>query len=78
MAGTDLVVAYPDEPAGAVADRMVRHEIGRLPVISRDDDRLVGLVARKDLLQVRQRLAVEERVRDRSWGRQSAAIRTPA
>jgi CIC family chloride channel protein len=78
MAGADLVVAHPDEPAGAVADRMVRHATGRLPVISRDDDRLVGLVARKDLLQVRQRLAVEERVRDRSWGRQSAAIRTPA
>jgi len=64
-----LVVAYPDEPVGDAADRMVLEETGRMPVITRDGHRLVGLLARKDVLQVRQRVAVEEQQRERLWRR---------
>jgi len=64
----DLVVAHPDEPVGEVADRMVAGETGRVPVVSSDDGRLVGLLTRKDLLRVRQRVIAEERQRERIWG----------
>ncbi len=48
-----LPVAFPDESVGAVADRMVADDLGRIPVIDRATRRLVGLIARKDLLKVR-------------------------
>jgi CBS domain-containing protein len=62
-----LVVAYPDEPVGDVADRMVAAEAGRVPVIAREGRKLVGLLARKDLLRVRQRVTVEEQHREGFW-----------
>ncbi|MDE2198547.1 MAG: CBS domain-containing protein, partial [Rhodospirillales bacterium] len=62
-----LVVAYPDEAVGDAADRMLAHETGRLPVIAREDDRLVGILARRDLLRVRQRVAEEEQRREGMW-----------
>jgi chloride channel protein, CIC family len=65
----NLIVCYPDEPVGDIADRMVAAEAGRVPVITRDGQRLVGLLARKDLLRVRQRVAVEEQQRERLWPR---------
>jgi CBS domain-containing protein len=63
----NLVVAFPDESVGDAADRMVAAEAGRVPVISRDGRRLVGLLARKDLLHVRQRVAAEEQERESLW-----------
>ncbi len=65
-------IAYPDETAAVVADRMVRAGTGRVPVVSRQDGRVVGLLARKDLLRVRQRVAAEEQDRERLWGSGSA------
>jgi CIC family chloride channel protein len=73
IGATRLVVAYPDEPVGEVADRMVLEETGRIPVISRDGRHLVGLLARKDVLQVRQRVADEEQQRERLWRHVAAA-----
>jgi CBS domain-containing protein len=65
----NLLVAYPDEPVGRVADRMVRAEAGRVPVVSRDGRQLVGLLARKDLLRVRERVAAEEQHLEGLFGR---------
>jgi chloride channel protein, CIC family len=67
IGGVSLIVAYPDEPVGDVADRMVAAEAGRVPVITRDGDELAGLLARKDLLRVRQRVALEEEHREGPW-----------
>jgi CIC family chloride channel protein len=67
----NLVVAFPDESVGDAADRMVAAEAGRVPVISRDGRRLVGLLARKDLLHVRQRVAAEEQERESLWRRRA-------
>jgi chloride channel protein, CIC family len=61
-----LIVAYPDEPVGDAADRMVAADAGRVPVIAADG-RLVGLLARKDLLRVRERVAAEEQHRESLW-----------
>jgi len=58
-----LHVAYPDELAGRLADRMAATDVGRVPVIDRQDGRLVGLVGRKDLMRVRARRLAEERER---------------
>ena len=45
-----LDVGHPDEPVSHLADRMVLADVGRVPIVERDTQRLVGLVSRKDLL----------------------------
>ena len=59
-AGRPLVTAAPDEPLAALVDRMVRDDVGRVPVTRPADGVLIGLVARKDLLRVRARWLAEE------------------
>jgi CBS-domain-containing membrane protein len=48
-----LTVGHPDEPVSHLADRMVFADLGRVPIVERGTRRLVGLVARKDLLRIR-------------------------
>ena len=61
-----VALAHPDEVLRTVADRMVQHGIGVLPVVERADTaRLVGLVTQFDLLQARQKLLEEERHAER-------------
>ncbi|WP_185015563.1 chloride channel protein [Salinisphaera orenii] len=44
---TDIVRAYPDETVREAVRRMLFHDIGRLPVVSRQDDRsIVGYIDR--------------------------------
>ena len=57
------IVAYPDEFLEAVADRMMEGNVAHLPILSRDDDTLVGYVGWKDLLSVRAKLRNEEKQR---------------
>jgi chloride channel protein, CIC family len=56
-------VAYPDEYLEEVIERMSRANVAHLPVISREDETLVGYLGWKDLMQVRTRLQAEERER---------------
>ena len=61
-----VALAHPDEVLRTVADRMVQHTLGVLPVVERADTaRLVGLVTQFDLLQARQKLLEEERHAER-------------
>ena len=63
----DPVVAMPDEPLRAVANRMAEHGLTRLPVvIPGAPSRLAGLVSLRDLLQARARNLTEERHRERT------------
>jgi CBS domain-containing protein len=48
-------VVYDDNTLRDAADHMVRHEIGRLPVIERASGRLVAMVTRSDLLGAHRR-----------------------
>jgi CIC family chloride channel protein len=48
-----LTVGYPDEPVSHLADRMVLADIGRVPIVDHETQKLVGLIARKDLLRIR-------------------------
>lgn len=52
------VVVHDDNTLRDAADHMVRHGIGRLPVIERSTGKLVGIITRSDLLGAhRQRIA---------------------
>ena len=64
IAGQDLVVAYDDELAGQLADRMTSSDVGRVPIVNRQSGSLVGLVARRDLLRVRTNMVRHERERE--------------
>jgi CIC family chloride channel protein len=57
------IVGYDDEPVGDLADRMVESDVGRVPIVDRATFKVVGLVARKDLLRIRQKLNESEKER---------------
>jgi chloride channel protein, CIC family len=60
LAGSKITVAYPDEYLDKLADRLLQVNVAHLPVISRDDQRLVGYIGWKDLMRVRAKQHVEE------------------
>jgi H+/Cl- antiporter ClcA/CBS domain-containing protein len=65
-ASTDLVVAHPDETLHDVIARMLKHDIGRLPVVERGSPRrVVGYLGRADILSARSRQHEEEERRER-------------
>lgn len=68
-AGTqDLIVAFPDEILHDAVTRMVRHDIGRLPVVQRDNPRLiVGYLGRASVMTARLRRHEEEHHREPGW-----------
>jgi CIC family chloride channel protein len=48
----DVIVAFPDESIGTALQRMSFRDLGRLPVVSRENQRrLVGLLRRVDLVR---------------------------
>ncbi len=49
---TDLLVAYPDETIAEVLPRLSTRDVGRLPVVSRENPKqLIGTIRRSDLLR---------------------------
>jgi H+/Cl- antiporter ClcA len=63
---TRLVVSYPDELLNDAVAKMLRHDIGRLPVVKRDEPgRVVGYLGRADILGARKRHHEEEEVRSK-------------
>ena len=74
--GEGVRVAYPDETLHDVMGRLLRHGIGRLPVVSRGDARrIVGYLGRADILAARTGSYEEEELRERSFGGAPAASR---
>lgn len=64
----DLIVAFPDEMISEASDKMLRNEIGRLPVVERGDPRkLVGYLGRNGVMAARLRRLHEEHVREPGW-----------
>jgi len=63
-----VVTAYPDETVLDGVARMLSHNIGRLPVVSREDPKkLVGYLSRTSLLSARLASIKDETVRDAGW-----------
>jgi CBS domain-containing protein len=63
---TNLVVAYEDESLHEAAARMLKHNIGRLPVVERQNPRhVIGYLGRASILAAQARFYEEEEVRGR-------------
>ena len=62
------IVAYPDELAHDAMLRMLQHDIGRLPVVSRENpQQVVGYFNRASLLGAWTRQMEEEGIREHGW-----------
>ncbi|HEY5347215.1 MAG TPA: chloride channel protein [Rhizomicrobium sp.] len=68
VAGKPLLVGYGDELVAQLADRMTAADVGRVPILERGSEKLIGLVARRDLLRVRMNQTRQEEHRSRSLG----------
>ncbi len=64
----DLTVAYPDESIHDALVKMFQEDIGRLPVVSRNNpNRLVGYLDRAGVLAARLHKLKEEHLREPGW-----------
>jgi CBS domain-containing protein len=63
LADQEPLVGYDDDLVGSLADRMAAADIGRVPILRRADGKVIGLVARRDLLRVRASVVRQERER---------------
>ncbi len=74
-AGEQVLVARADETLHDAIGRLLRHDIGRLPVVAGDDPRrIVGYLGRPDILTARHRQHQEEEVRERLFGQADAPL----
>jgi len=65
---TKVVVTYADETLAEAADKLLRHDIGRLPVVERANPRqIAGYLGRRDVIAARLRRLEEEQVREPGW-----------
>ncbi len=65
---THLVVTYPDELVSEAAAKLLRFDIGRLPVVERGDERkVVGYLGRAAILAARLRRFNDEHVLEPGW-----------
>jgi H+/Cl- antiporter ClcA len=64
----DLIVSHPDESASDALFRMLKNDIGRLPVVSRENSKeMVGYLNRSSILGAWTRQMEEEGVREHGW-----------
>jgi chloride channel protein, CIC family len=63
-----LIVTYPDETLSEASYKMLRHNIGRLPVVERaNPKRIVGYLGRPNIMAARLRRMEEEHIREPGW-----------
>lgn len=67
-------VAYPDTPGGVVADLIIETGIGRIPIIERENHKVIGILSRQDLLKARSANRIAETGRSRHVGRRAVRI----
>ncbi|MGA9797573.1 MAG: chloride channel protein [Terriglobales bacterium] len=66
-----VIVTYPDEVLHQAAAKMLRNNIGRLPVVGREDPRhVVGYIGRPEIMAARLRRLDDEHVREPGWMKQ--------
>jgi CBS domain-containing protein len=67
----NLVVAYADESAFDALFRMLQNDIGRLPVVSRENPKeMIGYLNRSSILGAWTRQMEEEGLREHGWVKQ--------
>ena len=70
----DLIVAFPDEPLHTALTKMLNRNVGRLPVVGRNDPKkIVGYLGRAAILSARMKIHEEENIRQKGWNSQPAA-----
>ena len=77
----DVLTAFPDETLHDAIARLLRRDVGRLPVVARADPRkILGYLGRADILATRHRYHDEEDVRERGFRFEPASVAdsTPA
>ena len=63
-----VVVTYPDETLHEAAAKMLRNNVGRLPVVDRKNSHLVvGYLGRPGIMAARLHRLHEEHVREPGW-----------
>jgi H+/Cl- antiporter ClcA len=63
-----VVVTYPDEGLQDASEKMLRHNIGRLPVVERNDEKnVVGYLGRPGIMAARLHRFNDEYVREVGW-----------
>ncbi|MBZ5567383.1 MAG: chloride channel protein [Acidobacteriia bacterium] len=63
-----LIVTYPDELLSSAAEKMLHHNVGRLPVVSRKDStQIIGYLGRSGIMAARLKRLQEEYVREPGW-----------
>jgi chloride channel protein, CIC family len=64
----DLIVTYPDEVLHEASVKMLRNNIGRLPVVDRaDPHKVVGYLGRPGIMAARLSRIEDEHVREPGW-----------
>ncbi len=72
-----LIVAHPDETVREALVKMLRRDVGRLPVVRREDPRhLVGYLGRAQIMSARMQWYRSEHARDRGFAPQPEAARS--
>jgi H+/Cl- antiporter ClcA/CBS domain-containing protein len=61
----EVATAFPDETAAQLADRMALGRFSRVPVIARENSKLIGIVTRHELLRVRALALQAEQIKER-------------
>jgi H+/Cl- antiporter ClcA/CBS domain-containing protein len=75
VAGTDPIVTHAGETLHDALARMLKHDLGRLPVVAAPHSRrVIGYLGRGDILSARLRYHAEEEYRERGprWGASSS------
>ncbi|MGN6303364.1 MAG: chloride channel protein [Mesorhizobium sp.] len=65
LTGAKITLAYPDEYLESLAEKLQTANVSHLPVVSRQDNTLVGYIGWKDLMRVRTKAQAEDRDRAR-------------
>jgi CBS domain-containing protein len=74
---TQLIVTHPDELVSEAAAKMLRHHIGRLPVVDRSDPRkALGYLGRSGVMAARLRRFHDEHVREPGWFAGNNSVRS--
>ena len=65
---SDVGIAYPDESVREALTRMLQRDIGRLPVVTRDDPKgVVGYLSRGNVMSAHLKRLSEESVVQAGW-----------
>ena len=76
---TNLTVAFPDEPLHAALTKMLHQDIGRLPVVERNNrKKIVGYLGRASILSARMKIHEEENILQKGWASQHVLKIKPA